>query len=114
MPTIDSYSFGRIVIDGKEYTKDVIIFPDKVKANWWRKEGHELNPEDLEDVINENPELLIVGTGASGLMKVKPETEELLKRKGIKLIALPTEQACKLFNEKSKTMKVVAALHLTC
>jgi len=39
---IEHYSFGRIVIDGKEYTKDLIIYPDKIRANWWRKEGHKL------------------------------------------------------------------------
>jgi len=30
---IDSYSFGRIVIDGQVYTSDVIIYPDRVDAS---------------------------------------------------------------------------------
>ena len=37
---IDRYAFGNIVIDGKAYTKDVIIFPDRVYSPWWRKDGH--------------------------------------------------------------------------
>jgi hypothetical protein len=28
---IDSYDFGAIVIDGKRYSSDVIIYPDRVK-----------------------------------------------------------------------------------
>ena len=50
---IDSYSFGRIVINGKTYTSDVIIFPDKVDASWWRKEGHLLQLADGKSAARE-------------------------------------------------------------
>ena len=36
-PQIESYSFGEVVIDGKRYRSDVIVFPDRVKPNWWRE-----------------------------------------------------------------------------
>ena len=51
---IDKYNFGSITINGKEYTKDVIIFPDRVSAPWWREEGHNLSLKDLKEVINFN------------------------------------------------------------
>jgi len=111
---IDSYDFGRIVVDGKAYTSDVIIFPDKVKDNWWRKEGHALHIEDIELVVAEKQEVLIVGTGNYGLLKVLPETKEYIESKGIELIVEPTEKACEIYNEVSKDKKAVAALHLTC
>jgi hypothetical protein len=111
---IDSYDFGRIVVDGKACTSDVIIFPDRVKDNWWRKEGHALHIEDIESVIKENPEVLIVGTGKYGLLKVLPETKEFIESKGIELIVEPTDKACEMYNEISKDKKAVAALHLTC
>ena len=60
---IEKYSFGSITINGKEYTKDVIIFPDKVLSPWWREEGHSLSLKDLKDVIESAPNLLIIGTG---------------------------------------------------
>ena len=72
MNTIDSYQFGRIVVSGKKYTSDVIIFPDRVTDNWWRKTGHQLCLKDIAEVMTENPEVLVVGTGDSGLMKVLP------------------------------------------
>jgi hypothetical protein len=31
---IDSYSFGVMKVDGKEYRQDLIVFPDKVRSNW--------------------------------------------------------------------------------
>ena len=111
---IKAYSFGRIEIDGKVYQSDVIVYPDKVVSNWWRKTGHQLCVEDIKDVLHSKPQVLIVGTGYSGLMKVLPETEEKLRQEGIKLIVQQTKEACKTFNELVETTFAVAALHLTC
>lgn len=111
---IDSYDFGRIVIDGKRYNSDLIVFPEKVRDGWWRKEGHRLQIEDLKDVLEAKPEVLVVGTGYSGMMTVPPETRRYVESKGIQLIAQKTAEACKTFNRLVKSRKVVAALHLTC
>jgi len=108
---IDSYSFGEIVIDRKKYTNDVIIYPSKIQS-WWRKKGHEVNPRDITEIMQNKPDLLIIGTGTSGLMQVKGETKNILKQNDIEFIAVKTEEACKIFNEKIG--KVIAALHLTC
>ena len=60
------------------------------------------------------PEVLVVGTGYSGLMKIHPQTEKQLGSSGIELIAAKTEKACRIYNDLSKSRRVVAALHLTC
>ena len=109
---IDSYDFGRIVVDGKAYTSDVIIFPNRAKDNWWRKEGHALHIEDIELVVAEKQEVLIVGTGNYGLLEVLPETKEYIESKGIELIVEPTDKACEMYNEVSKDKKAVAAFTL--
>ena len=114
MNVIDSYQFGLIVVNGNRYTSDVIIFPDRVRHNWWKKRGHQLCLEDIAEVIAENPEVLIVGTGASGLVRVLPEVEQPLEAKGIKLIAEPTDEACQTYNQLCHSQRVVAALHITC
>jgi len=111
---IDSYDFGVVFIDGKRYTSDVIIYPDRVNDGWWRKQGHQLGVDDLEDVLESKPDTIVVGTGSPGLMVVLPETEKLIKFKGIKLIVQPTKEACKTYNELSPSQKVIALLHLTC
>ena len=114
MNIVDSYQFGLIVVNGKRYTSDVIIFPDRVRDNWWKKRGHQLCLEDIAEVIAENPEVLIVGTGASGLMKALPEVEQSLEARDIKLIAEPTDEACQIYNQLCHSQRVVAALHITC
>ncbi len=112
---IDSYDFGQIIINGRRYTSDVIVLPDRVRESWWRREGHRLHVEDIEGALQEEkPEVLVVGTGYSGLMKVLPETENYLKSKGIELIVQSTREACKTFNRLVKSKRAIAALHLTC
>lgn len=111
---IESYSFGSISINGESYTNDIIILPDRVRGSWWRKEGHRLHPEDIEEVLDMEPEVLVVGTGAYGRMKIPKKTREEIRSKGIELIAEKTEEACEVYNDLAGSKEVVAALHLTC
>ena len=62
-PTIETFRFGKIVIDGHAYNRDVIVLPDRVLPNWWRVEGHTLSYEDLQQAFADELDLLIVGTG---------------------------------------------------
>jgi len=111
---IDSYQFGLVSISGKEYTSDVIVFPDRVKDNWYRRSGHQLCLEDIAEVMAGKPEVLIVGTGASGLVKVLPEVQQAADAQDIKLIVETTDKACHTYNRLSHSHRAVAALHLTC
>jgi hypothetical protein len=111
---LEHYSFGRLTIDGKTYTSDVIIYPGRVDSSWWRKEGHYLQLVDLVDVINANPEVLIIGTGYSGVMVVPKETVSHLESKGIEVHVARSEKAVEMFNKLQKEKIVIAALHLTC
>ena len=112
---IDSYSFGHMTVDGKEYDKDLIVFGSKIKSKWWRNNGHILRTGDLQEVIKYKPELLIIGTGSSGRLQIDPSTKDILRQEGIKLIEKQTGKAAKLFNKEiQKGTKVVGAFHLTC
>ncbi len=112
---IEFYDFGTIVINGKRYTNDVIVFLDRVKDRWWRKEGHQLAIKDLQEVLKAKPQVVVVGTGYSGLMKVSTEVRQHLDEQGISLVIEKTADAAKTFNELVHSgEKVVAALHLTC
>ena len=114
MNLVDSYQFGLIVVNGKKYTSDIIIFPERVRGSWWRKSGHQLCLGDIAEVMTENPEVLIVGTGASGLVRVLPEVQEELEAQGIKLIVEPTSEACNIYNQLCHSQRVIATLHITC
>jgi len=112
---IDSYRFGRIVVDGVEYKRDLIIFPENIKSNWWRVEGHRLLVEDIQDILSLKPDALVVGRGAHRLMEISEEVKEALAKEGISLKEGKTPEACEMYNETVKKGKrTVAALHITC
>ncbi|MFX1562485.1 MAG: MTH938/NDUFAF3 family protein, partial [Promethearchaeota archaeon] len=75
---IEDYRFGRIVINGQIYNSDLILLPDRLSTNWRRQSGHELHVEDIKEVLAANPELLIVGTGYYGALKILSDTQQYL------------------------------------
>ncbi len=113
MPDISEYSFGHIVINGEAHSKDVILLPDRVVANWWRKNGHSLVVEDLAEVLEELPPNLIVGSGAYGRMKPDPGAIAELEERGISVEILPTDEAVERYRDLGPR-RAAAALHLTC
>ncbi|MBD3210568.1 hypothetical protein GF318_04270 [Candidatus Micrarchaeota archaeon] len=110
---IENYSFGRIVVDGKAYTNDIKIINGAVKPDWWRKEGHHLYLEDMQDVIDAGPDTIIVGCGHDGVLKVDQEVRTYCQEKGIELIEVKTGNAVKKYNEM-KERDVAGLFHLTC
>ncbi len=113
---IEGYRFGQIVVDKQAYTGDVIVFPDYVQGNWWRKEGHLLQWEDIAEVIASGaPEILVVGKGKFGFMRIDSRVKEELEKMKIQLYAEPTEKAIRIYNRLLLTgKKVLGAFHLTC
>jgi hypothetical protein len=113
-PKIDAYQFGKIVIDGKTHHRDVIVLQDRVIGNWWRIEGHTLALEDLGMIVDDPPEVLIIGQGAHRRMVVPRQTLRGLEESSIEVIALATSEACETYNQLRGKKKAAAALHLTC
>ena len=113
MARIDHYEVGRIVVDGREETKDLIVLPGRVVRNWWRRDGHGLVLDDLVEVLDELPPHLVVGTGADGRMRPDPDTLRRLQQRGVTVEALPTGQAVRRVGELDPA-GTAAALHLTC
>jgi len=113
MSRIEGYTFGRVVVDGVEQTKDVIVLPGRFVPNWWRKKGHSLAMEDLGDVMDELPERLIVGTGAAGQMVPARATLRRLRERGVDVEVMRTDDAVRRYSELDPA-RTAAALHLTC
>jgi hypothetical protein len=111
---IEAYRFGTITVDGETYTGDIKIVEGRVVSDWWRVEGHKLAAADIEDILDAGPDVLVVGTGDPGLMEVPPETAKRLEETDILLIAKPTAEAVKTYNDMLGQRKVAFAAHLTC
>lgn len=111
---IEHYEFGKMIINSQTYTKDLILYPDRIDSEWWRKAGHQLRLTDVKDLVKEKPDTIIIGTGFSAAMKVPPETEDFILSKGIRLFVEDTQKAVKTYNELSPKEKVIGLFHLTC
>ncbi|MCF8090104.1 MAG: Mth938-like domain-containing protein [Desulfotignum sp.] len=113
---IDAYSFGKMIVNGKEFRKDLIILPDgSVLSPWTRKSCHRLTMEDLRPVLDSDAEILVIGTGKPGLMRPHATLVKNIQEKGITAMVMSSKRAAEKYNDLSGTSDVVAAcFHLTC
>jgi len=91
-----------------------MILGEMIYPDWWRKSGHHLVLEDIREVIKFSPEVLIVGTGALGIIIVSPEVKDFCLEKNIELQVLTTGEAIKVFNNLKNQKKIAGLFHLTC
>ncbi len=111
---IENYNFGKIIINSEEYHSDIIIYKKSIDDKWWRRESHRLCIEDIKNILDNKPEILIIGTGYYGLMKVPSELIKYLESNNIEVIIKKTKAACDEYNTLHQKKNVVAAFHITC
>lgn len=122
---IESSEFGEIIIDGRTYTHDVVIFPKTIKKRkkWITKQkhgtSHKFTREEMEEYLHQvdtdQLEMIVVGTGHYGKLGLLEETKELLKEKEIQFVEYKTPKAIKYYlrsdQQRSKTLGI---FHVTC
>ncbi len=111
---INNYTFGTFIIDGKEFNSNVKLINNTPKS-CRHFDNHIITKDDFTDLIAAKPEIIIIGTGASGVVNVSEDIIDLIESKNIKLIIKKTAQACHEYNNLIKQKKnVVAVMHNTC
>ena len=113
---IDKYTTGsHMTVQSIKYYQDLKIIQGDVKENWWRKEGHRLDAADISDILSVKPDIVVIGTGYAGNMRVPVSLRTLFEGQDIKVIAEKTTQAVEIYNRLFTQGKDVAgAFHLTC
>ncbi len=112
---IDSYEFGRFVINSRPYNSDIKLMKGGVIKYWSYVEHHKVTLKDVDEIFREDPDCVVIGTGKFGAVSVEEDVEKAASEAGIKLMAKPTEEACKKYNELVKLGKNVSAImHATC
>ena len=112
---ITEFSFGKIVVDGKTYKNDIKIVDGQVISDWWRRRGHRVEVEDLTDVLEAEPEVVVIGKGSPGLLKSTSSLRDYLAANHIELIEKKTSKAIGEFNRLfQQGRKVAAGFHISC
>ncbi len=121
-----STTFGRIIINGKEFTEDVLIDasgtvrkrPKHISANKKSQYGHTpLTKEELIEILRTFPEtsVIIIGNGQYGAMPVEDAVVEYAKSRQIEVILKETPDAIREFqNLAGQGKKVLGIFHITC
>ena len=111
-------AFGVIEVEGRRFEHDVVIDRGEVRkrrkgpSKPSRAEfGH--TPLTAAEAIPWGGTELIVGTGHDGQLPVTSDMHEEARRRGLRLIVLPTAEACELLHG-TKATDVRAILHVTC
>jgi len=111
---IEKYTFGEFVIDGKKYKSNVVLIGKDAKPGRYLTE-HLLMIDDFIEIVESHPEIIVIGTGADGVVDVPDEIISFIESKKIKLIIEKTEEACAVYNSfLKKGKKIGAFLHNTC
>ncbi|HJV13876.1 MAG TPA: MTH938/NDUFAF3 family protein [Propionibacteriaceae bacterium] len=110
--------FGSIEVEGRTYQNDVVIEGGQVRKRrkkpskpYRGKFGH--TPLSADEDLPWGSDRLIIGTGAYGSLPIMPQVVEEARRRGVDLIAVPTEEACQLIADLDPR-EVHAILHVTC
>ncbi len=112
---IEHFSFGKIIVNGTPFSNDIKIIHGRVVSEWWRKRGHVIDVEDIKDIIQSNPDILVLGKGEPGQMRSAGALQEFLRNKGIELIEEKTSKAVETFNRLwNEGKNVSAGFHLSC
>ena len=119
MAKIDSFNFGFIAIDGKQYVNDVLIFPDgsvKDRDPSMRRTGnHKISIEEIEYLCKTQPEIILLGCGTSWMVRLSESAEKYLQDINLNPIMLNSSAVVEKFNQLTEEGKRVAALiHVTC
>jgi hypothetical protein len=111
-------SFGLIEIDGRRFDHDVVIEAGHVRRRkkkpskaFRNRSGH--TPLSADENIPWSASRLIVGTGASGQLPIMPELYQEAQRRGVEVVAVPTEEACGLLSDVGPR-DAAAVIHVTC
>jgi len=119
MAKVNSFDFGSIVIEGKQYGYDVVILPDgSVKEREASKAifgSHTITKDEIEELAKTSPDFIVVGAGVEGVAQLSRDAQAYAEEKKVNLLTLRSYAAAKKLNELTGEGKRVAALiHITC
>ena len=112
LPMIQAFEFEKIVIDGKEFNVDVMIYPNGQIKKWKRKDEHDLRSGDVKKILKQNPKLLIFGLGTVGNLTVSPTVYEELENADIDVLAFKTDKAVETYKAQREEEGTAALFHL--
>lgn len=107
--TIRHVEQGKIKIGNEELKENVVLFRDTIQRGWKPADVGNPGVDDLAELIREQPELIIFGTGWQTRLPPR-DLVFALARRGIGFEMMDTPAACRTFNILVSEDRDVAAV----
>jgi len=120
MPKIDKVSWAKAKIDGQDYWQVLIIGEktilrevERVKEEYGT--DHVVADWEQKLLLSGNPEVVLIASGWSGVLKVNEKFKNQISKLGIKLRLVLTPRVVKEYNQLiTEGKRVNALIHTTC
>ena len=91
------YGSGYVIVNQKRYDNNLITMPDHIIENWQVQTFEQLSEEHLELLLPFQPEIVLLGTGATLQFPSPLVTKKLITDK-IGVEVMDTNAACRTYN----------------
>jgi len=106
---IKAYDDKSITVNSETYYDTFLILLDKIYPNWSKAPVLRLTADDFLPVIQEKPQLLILGTGKTQIFPAV-EIIQLFNNNKVGLEIMRTDAACRTYNVLAAEGRNVAGL----
>jgi hypothetical protein len=117
-PAIVSDGWGLLRVGGATY-KDAKLWPGGAREWNWTETGTShlpgIAPADVDEVVDAGAAVVLLSTGRGGRLGVPDSTVDHLRRQGVDVEVLRTEEAISRYNDLAgRGVAVGALIHSTC
>lgn len=120
MAKIEKVSWGKVKIDGQDFWQVLVIGKkvvprevERVKQEYGT--DHVVASWEQELLLSENPEIILIANGWSGVLRVDEGFKKKIENTGVELRLVLTPKVVEEYNQLvEKEKRVNALIHTTC
>jgi hypothetical protein len=118
-PVLNGTGFGWIDVNDERISHDILIRLDGSVSKRKKKlskeiygTSHTISQAEAEYIYQEGAEVLLIGGGQFGRVRLSPEAEAFFQDRKCNVDIRPTPEAVKAWNESTQTL--LGLFHITC
>lgn len=118
-PILTGIGFGWVDVDDQRISHDILIRLDGQVTKRKKKlskevygTSHTISLAEAEYIFEDGAELLIIGAGRFGKVRLSPEAADYFQEKNCRVDIFTTPKAIKTWNESAG--KLIGLFHITC
>ncbi|GAH07788.1 unnamed protein product, partial [marine sediment metagenome] len=93
---INGTKFGEITINGKPHDSDMTVYWNGKMS--YRTKEHTIELGEFIELLKAGTEIVIIGTGQVGVVKIMPEVVQWAEDKKVAIYTEKTPKAAEIFN----------------